>query len=82
MAKSKVKSESDSYCVVEVHPSACPDCHCTEREGYFAINTQVYAGISPSGFEFNRITRKRTRCKRCGRPRVDKFYENIDPEAQ
>lgn len=70
------KPEEDQYRIVDVIPSACPKCQCTDREPYFAIKAIDSKGISPAGYPYTRLTFKRTRCKRCKQARVDRLYEN------
>lgn len=69
--------QRETFSQVDVIPGECPRCLCTEREPYFAIARHDKSGIGPSGRPYTRITKKRTRCKRCGHPRVDRFFENV-----
>jgi ribosomal protein S27AE len=73
MAKTKKR---EKYNQVDVIPSACPKCHCTDREPYFAIKRLETYGVTPAGREYTRVTFKRTRCKRCGQARVDRVFES------
>lgn len=84
MAKKKSPAavkERNKYTTVDVVPSACPMCSCTEREPYFAIRRLAVAGTSPSGVEYTQITWKRTRCKRCGQRRVDRVFESLADDS-
>lgn len=60
-----------------VKPSHCPkpDCQSTEREPYQPNPiVRLVAGVI-DGFEYNQVSWKRTRCKKCGQARTDRIYE-------
>lgn len=61
--------------VAVVASSVCHACGSTERTGYVAIRTMAYQG-QQDGRPFTHILWKRTTCKKCSRPRVDKYHEN------
>lgn len=59
-------------------PTRCRRCDSTERTPY--IGTPVvtnYEGVAPDGKKYNRVVRKRTRCKVCGQLRFDVCYELV-----
>lgn len=75
--KAKEQPKRQQYTQVDVIPPACPKCLSTEREPYFAIKKLAVDGITPNGVKYNRITFKRTRCKRCTQARVDRIFELV-----
>ncbi|HUX16388.1 MAG TPA: hypothetical protein VMW52_07925 [Phycisphaerae bacterium] len=61
---------------VEAPKSRCRKCGSTERERYFRVKVQVYAGTDPQGRPFTHILRRWTHCKQCRQLRVDRALEN------
>lgn len=59
-----------------VETSRCPVCGSTSRSKYEAVKTLAYPGIEPQGQPYTHIAWKRTRCKKCKKPRVDRFLQN------
>ena len=62
---------------VVVIPSSCPKCGSTDREQYEGHPVvREFAGVK-NGFEYNRISWKRTKCRNCGQHRTDQIYEKV-----
>ncbi|QEG18946.1 hypothetical protein GmarT_48410 [Gimesia maris] len=62
--------------VQNVFLSQCPVCLSTDRLGYSSVKTREFSGTAPNGQPFNFVSRKRTRCLKCGQKRIDVTYEN------
>lgn len=76
IAKEPVVQQANVYTQIDVMPPSCPKCGCTDRGPYFAIRRLASCGVTRDGQPYTRITFKRTRCKKCGQSRVDRFFES------
>jgi len=61
--------------ILDVASSRCNKCKSTRREKYKNVNSHECSGTSPNGNPFNVVWWRHTKCKNCGEPRTDKFYE-------
>lgn len=79
MGRSK---ESRNVDVVQtVYLSRCPKCGKTDRAKYRLTGSVAHAGTTSDGQEYTHVVRRRTKCLSCGKPRIDRFFENRAPEA-
>ena len=63
--------------IVLVIPPSCKQCGSTDREPY-APNPIVRNDEGEiNGFKYNRVTWKRTNCKKCGQHRSDRIFEMV-----
>ena len=63
--------------VVEGQRTRCTTCGSTEREPYHGVIEQAIAGVDPkTGQLYTHVVWRRTRCRDCGKNRVDRSYEN------
>ncbi|QEG15530.1 hypothetical protein GmarT_13710 [Gimesia maris] len=70
-------AKTQSLPVQNVFLSQCPACLSTDRLGYSSVKTREFSGTAPTGQPFNYVSRKRTRCRKCGQKRIDVTYENV-----
>lgn len=72
-------SKTEGTPVVIGQLTRCPlergGCNSTEREDYFNVRTHSFGGVDNQGNAFDTVVWRRTRCRKCGRVRDDKFYE-------
>lgn len=57
--------------------SRCPVCYSTERSGYTRVKTTPRDGTDQNGLPFNYVSRKRTKCRNCGKARIDFVHEYV-----
>lgn len=62
--------------IVKVESSRCTACGSTEREPYFGVVETEYCGVTPDGYAYTHLVRRRTRCRNCLQCRVDCSFEN------
>lgn len=70
-------SKTKSIPAQTVFLSQCPVCLSTDRSGYFNVKTREFSGSAPNGQPYNYVSRKQTRCRKCGQRRVDITFENV-----
>lgn len=62
--------------VVDVIPSCCRKCGCTERTPYVNAQEMAYGGVTGTGRQYTHIVWRSTRCVECGQGRRDRVFEN------
>lgn len=62
--------------VVDVIPSRCRKCGCTERTPYANAQEMEFGGTTGDGRPFTHIVWRSTRCVGCGQGRRDRVFEN------
>lgn len=67
--------------IQSVQTPACPVCGKTDRERYRLLSAVQHGGFTANGREYSHVVNRRTKCKACGEPRIDRFFENRMPEA-
>ncbi len=69
--------------VVDVPPSRCARCGCTERADYHEIKRITGCGNDPSGNPYTAVILRPTRClnPKCGQHRIDRTWEYSAPET-
>lgn len=63
---------------VDVEVSSCPNCGSTERTGYHSTKCRELSGVH-NGRPYKTVVWKRTKCRGCGKNRIDRFHLNRKP---
>lgn len=62
--------------IVDVIPSRCRKCGCTERTPYVNAQELAHGGVTGDGRQYTHIVWRSTRCVGCNQGRRDRVFEN------
>ncbi len=70
--RGRPRKKPEASIIADQPVTICPHCGSSEREGYYATQT-IQGPVGIGGVIYARVELKRTRCKACNRPRIDRF---------